>query len=229
MRIDENDNIEIESEEDYKKGILSDYGFTCNPKQTIYTKDLVHCVGLGFIQEINGIRKRGLMHVFYNKEFARNENSNLVVRKDRLKETKRALEEFLAGFKENGRNKNAFTHPKAIMVYTRTFLVDRTAEKIILRDESTEEFNEREIEDKNRYENPMANYIRKWIEKNNIDLCVSEATTNKKMPSVLNMDDDPTEIHHKEFALTNDKIRIGMYNEEDILLNPKNYEAGLEF
>lgn len=229
MKIDENGNIEIESEKDYKNKRFNDYGFTSYPKQIIYTKDLVHCIGLALIKEVSGIRKRGLMHVFYNREFTRNGNGNIIVREDKLKDIEKILENFIRDFQKDDNNKKKFTDPRAIIVYNRTLLIDRTAEKIVLRDEFTGELNEREIEDKNKYENPMADYIRNWIKNKNIDLYLSQATTNKKILSVLNMEDDPKEIYHKEFALTNDKIRIGMYNKANILLNAKNYEAGLEF
>ena len=229
MRIDENKNIEVECEEDAKNKKFNDYSFTFNPNQLIYTKDLRHCVGLGLIQEVNNIRKRGLMHVLYNREFTRDKNKGIIVREDKLKETERVLEMFLKDFKKDKYDKNIFTDPKAILVYNRSFPMDTTVEKIILMDEFTELLNEREIEDINRYENPMAEYIKNWIEKKEIKSYILEATSNKKMPSILDMDDDPKEIDHKEFALTNNEIRVGMYNKAGVLLNPKDYKEGLKY
>lgn len=202
MRIDEQGNIEIESELDYDEGLTNDYGFTSNPKQVIFTKDLMHCVGLGFIDEINDIRKRGLIHVLYNKEFTRNEDRKIILPKDIARAKEQRLDEFLIKFKENNESKKVFNNPKAIMVYIRNVY----SEKI------------------KGYENPMANYIISWLEKKNINLYGSEASGYKKLPSILDLDDDPKEIHHKEFAIWHDRIAIGLYNKLGTLLNPKNYE-----
>ena len=227
MKIDENGNLEIESEKDYKQGKINDYGFTSNPEQLIYTKDLMHCIGLALISESKGVRKRGLIHVHYNREFIRNGDGNISIPEKKAGETNKVLENFIRDFE--GKKGKIFKNPRAIMIYRRSMLIDRSTEKINLKDDFTEEFNEREIKDENRYENPMADHIRNWLRNRNIDLYFQEATSNEKLPSILNMNEDPKEIHHKEFALKHDKIRVGMYNRKGILLNRNDYEAELDF
>ena len=229
MRIDENGNLEIECDEDFKQGIVNDYDFTFNPNQIIYTKDLRHCVGLAFIDEVSGTRKRGLMHVLYNKEFVKSDKGYLLVPKDRALRTKAVLDNFLKDFEKSEDKKRVFKNPRAIMVYNRTTRLDTKTEKITLRDEFTNELHQKEIEDRNRYENPMADFIKHWLEKKYIDLYAPNATSNKKLPSVLNMEEDPKEICYKQFSLGHDRIRIGMYNRQGILLNKNDYEAWLDF
>ena len=129
MIIDENGNIEIESEKDYEKKIINDYSFTCNPQQIIYTKNLKHCVGLALISEVNGIRKRGLMHVYYNKEFTRNRDGNIFLPKEKAKETGKILENFIRDFEKNERGKRVFKNPKAIMDYVRSKIIDTSKER----------------------------------------------------------------------------------------------------
>lgn len=229
MKIDPDGNIEIESEEDSAQKRVNDYGFTSDPDQIIYTRGLVHCVGLGLIKQVGDIRKRGLMHVFYNKEFTRNPDGSVVVRQDRLEKTEKCLEDFAKDFEKDEHCRVVFTDPKAILVYNRTLVVGQTTEKIYLRDDITGELNQREVEDLGRYENPMARYIEAWLKKMNINLYLSNARTNKQFPSVLNMEYDPKETHHKDFALTHSKVKIGMYNKAGSLLNKNDYAAGLEF
>jgi len=229
MRIDENNNIEVECQEDYDKGIINDYCFTCKPDQLIYTKDLMHCVGLALINEVNRIRKRGLMHVHYNKEFIRGEDGNIILPDDKIKLTNECLENFVNDFEKNEKGKKIFKNPRAIMVYVRSLPIGKIVENIVLRNEFTGEIHEVETKDINRYENPMADYIKDWLKKKKIDLYGSNATSNKILPSVLNMVDNPKEINHKEFALAHDNLRIGMYNKANTLLNLKDYKTGLYF
>ncbi|MDD5192566.1 MAG: hypothetical protein PHH54_01520 [Candidatus Nanoarchaeia archaeon] len=228
MRIDENGNIEVECNEDYEKGIINDYGITSDPSQIVYTKDLIHCVGLGLVADGNNIRKRGLMHVHHNPKFnqksARDFIGNMILPERKVIETNSALESFLRDFQKS-ENGVLFSKPSAIMVYVRSLLIDRTKEKIILRDDITGKLNEREIEDINQYGNLMADYIKKWLETKNISLYASDARTNKKMHDILNMREDPKETFSKQFALKHDKIAIGMYNKSGIMLNRKDYEA----
>lgn len=229
MKINESGNIEIESEEDYKKGVTNDYGFTCNPQQDLYTKSLKHCVGLALIDEVKGVRKRGLIYIHYNKEFSRNGKDNIILPKEKAKKTDKILRNFVRDFKKNEEGKRVFKNPKAIMVYVRSVPIGISVEKMVLRSELSGSIKKKEIKDTDRYENPMADYIKNWLEMRNIELYASNATSNKKFPSILNMEDDPKEIYHKEFSLGHDRIRIGMYNEKGILLNKKDYEAGLDF
>jgi len=229
METDENGNLEIECDEDYKQGRVNDYGFTCNPSQMIYTKDLRHCVGLALIREVSGTRKRGLMHVLYNQEFVKSDQGDLLVPETIALRTEAVLDNFLKDFEKNENEKRVFKNPRAIMVYNRTTLLDIKTERIVLRDEFTEELNERAIEDRNRYENPMADFIKHWLEKKRIDLYGPNATSNQKLPTVLNMGEDPRGVCYKEFSLGHDRIRMGMYNRQGILLNKNDYEAWLEF
>ncbi len=229
MKLDEDKNIEVESEGDYKKGKINDCAFTYNPEQNLYTKDLMHCVGLALIDEVKGIRKRGLIHIYYNKEFVRNGDNNIILPDEKVKETYNLLKNFVGDFRLNEEGKKIFKNPKALMVYVRSVPIGTSVEKIVLRNEFTDIAEEKKIKDTDRYENPMADYIGNWLKKKKIELYASQATSNKKLPSVLNMEDDPKEIHHKEFCLGHDRIRIGMYNKDGVLLNKNDYEDGLDF
>lgn len=229
METNKDGNLEIECDEDVEKKMFNDYGFTSNPSQIIYTKDLIHCVGFGIIDEVKGVRKRGLMHVLYNQEFVKDEKGDLIISEDVALRTETALNNFLKDFEKSEDKKPVFKNPRAIMVYNRTTLLDIKKKKILLTDEFTGESNEREIEDRNRYENPMADFIKGWLKKRHIDLYASNATSNKRLPTILNMEEDPKEVFYKIFSLGHDKIRIGMYNRQGKLLNKDNYAAWLDF
>ena len=190
MRIDEQGNIEVETESDSKRKIYNDYSFTCNPHQIIYTQDLVDCVGLGLLDEHKRIRKRGLMHIYYKKQIFANKNDKINLLNKLRDEREQKLEEFLSNFEKDDYGKKVYQNPRAILVYIRGVNFVRG----------------------NGFENPMANLIRKWLEDKNISLYCSEASGNKTLPSILNLDDDPKEIYSKQFALWHDKIKVGMYN-----------------
>jgi len=207
MKQDEFGNIEVESKEDFKNGIVNDYSFAYDPKQIIYTRDLKNCVGLGLIKKVKGIRKRGLIHVLYNKEFTKDDYGNISIPQHIALRTTDVLNNFINDFKNNKKSVMTFKNPKAIMVYLRPVYSKKTE----------------------GYENPMADYIKGYLKKLKIDLYSTEATTNNELPSVLNMDADPKEVYHKDFALKHDSIAIVMYNNCGAWINKKGYELLLNF
>lgn len=196
MKTDSSGHIEIEE--------FNDYGFTSNPKQNIYTKNLMHGIGLGLICKVNGTRKRGLMHVCSEDELSKN-SDKMGLNYNLGQETYKVLDNFIKDFIGNEKDLNVRKNIKAMIVYNRHLF-------------------SKEIEG---YENPTANCIKEWLKDNDIDLYVSESTTNKKLPEILNGKEDPKEVHHKDFALKNNKIAIVMYNRKGTWLNRDNYELPL--
>jgi len=184
MRIDEQGHIEVESEGDYNKGVIDDCAFTSDPKQIIYTKDLVTCVGLALVEKLsNENLKRGLMHIYYSgkagykktkKSVYNPKGINLVLKRKEKTRVIRSLEKFLHNFEKE---------PRAFLVYVRY------------------------KGDVNGFENPMARYIYNWLLDKGVGIYFSEASGNKnKEKSYLYM--DPDIVHHKNFSIHHNKIAI---------------------
>lgn len=172
-----------------------EYKETTNPNEYLRTCEIDTCVGLAFVEDLNGIRKRGLTYISYDTSNCYDENEICKLNQEGRKRGSKILEKIVSQFKGLEESKG---FPKKL----------EDAEKIsayVVANRTKQEKAKKSsagcgLPDDIGEINPMFDFILKWLCENNINIVSSDGVSICKRDAD-NLDKKSYLIHTKIMSL----------------------------